>query len=117
MRSTRIIEGLDALIEDLLYSLGDAEDFVDRECAHFRDLIDDVAFGRKSSSEAKREIDEAFANGRKQIEELRTLASADARRAGFTHLHPSLFELTVPYTSPVAFVRIVKPLPMLDEGA
>jgi hypothetical protein len=115
VRHVRVIEGINEVIESFGYAVGDAEDFIDRERMHMHDLIDGVADGKLSAIGAKREVDLAFSNAAKQIEEARLLLANGARRAGFTHLHPSLVELV---TEQYPTARLVVPLRAnLPEGA
>ena len=113
MRHVRIVEGAYGMLEDFAYSLGDAEDWLRRNQADFSDWADAVAFDGMSAQEMKRRMNEEFANAFKQIAEARALVSSNGQRIGFSHLHESL----LPEQVVVPMVRIVKPLPTLEEGA
>jgi hypothetical protein len=103
---------LNEVVENFGYALGDAEDFIDRNEADFCDLIDKVAFGRLSSSEAKRVVREAFMGARRDLNQWKTMRATAARKYGYSHLHESLaFMETVPVG------RVVIRLPIPDEVA
>jgi hypothetical protein len=90
MRHIKVLSGLNQAIEDFGYAFGEAQDFIDREDPHLCDLIDDVAFGRLSSNEAKRVVHEVFAKARRDVGEWSTLRADVATDGGFPYLHPSL---------------------------
>ena len=100
MRHVRILEGLTGLAENALFAVGDCQDFIDRECPTFCDLIDAVADGRTSATSAKLAVRMAFSNATRELEQYRKLFAGDAERAGMPYLHPSLLSF-----------RVVKPIP------
>ena len=110
-RHIRVLDGAYGMIEDALYAAGDAEDWVHRNQADFCDWADEVALGRMSAQEMKRRMNEQFANGVKQLAELRDLMSANGRRMGFSHLHESLLEKPAPPIPLPLGYRIVAELP------
>jgi len=90
VRHPRVLSGLNQAIEDWGYALGEARDFIDREEPNLADLIDDVAFGRVASSEAKMRVHEMFAKARRDVGEWTALRADAAEGGGFPYLHPSL---------------------------
>ena len=90
MRHVKVLDGLNAAIEDFGYALGEARDFIEREEPHICDLIDDVAFGKLASSEAKFIVLEIFSRARKDWGEWNELRARVATENGFPYLHESL---------------------------
>lgn len=107
-RHIRVLDGAYGMVEDMLYSIGDAEDFVNREQPNFCEYVDRVAMGEMSASEAKRRINDAFANAMRQVREARELVAANGRRMGFSHLYESPHEEPIPL--PMGY-RVVAELP------
>ena len=90
MRHIKVLSGLNQAIEDFGFALGEAQDFIDREEPNFCDLIDDVAFGKLSSSEAKARIHLAFDQARRDVGQWTRLRADAAEEGGFPYLHESL---------------------------
>jgi hypothetical protein len=90
MRHIKVLSGLNQAIEDFGYALGEAEDFIHREEPNFCDLIDAVAFGKMSSTEARHIVHQAFAQARKDVGQWRRLRADAAEEGGFPYLHDSL---------------------------
>ena len=90
MRHPRVLSGLNAAIEDFGFALGEAQDFIEREELNFCDLVDDVAFGKLSSREAKQRIHLAFDQARRDVGQWRRLRADAAEEGGFPYLHESL---------------------------
>lgn len=109
MRHIKLLDGLNKAVEEFGYAIGEAADFIDREEPNFCDLIDGVAFGQVSSSEAKCKVHEIFAKARKDVQEWQGLRASVARENGHPYLHESLRT-----TESMPFLRVVAFLP--DSG-
>lgn len=85
-----IVEETNSIVENFGYAIGEAEDFIKREEDHFCDLIEKVAFGDLSSSEAKMEVHGVFARARRDVAEWKSLRATKAAEVDYPYLHSSL---------------------------
>jgi len=101
-RHLKVIEEINSVVENFGYAIGEAEDFIKREEDHLCDLIEKVAFGDLSSSEAKREVHLVFSAARRDVGEWKKLRATKAVEVEYPYLHPSL--------------KIARVLTLLPEG-
>ena len=92
------------VVENCLYMIGEARDFLEREEQNVVDLMGAVLEGRVSPAEATIRIREAFGNAHKDLREWEGILANLAGELDFPYLHPAL-QQSIP------LFRLIKNIP------
>lgn len=85
-----VVEARDSTVEDILFALGECQDFIVREPSRLYGLIEQVDEGKLSAAAAKLAVRDIFTAAQKELGDWRAILADDAKRLGFPHLHPGL---------------------------
>jgi hypothetical protein len=99
-RTSKGAEMTNSIVEECLYQIGEARDFLLREEDRLSDLIDAVHEGRMTPTAARFAIHLDFIAVHKDLNDYERRLSGEANDAGYPYLHNSL-----------KIARILVPLP------
>ena len=93
------------IVENCLYMIGEARDFLDREERDLLGLVDKLDEGKITPIAARLKIALDFSAAHKDLHDYELMLAESAKEADFPYLHPALREKSVP------LFRIVKEVP------
>jgi hypothetical protein len=103
MRFSTEDDAVNKVVEDTLFMIGEARDFLDRLEPVFHDMLSEVASGKCDLGVAQLTVRLEFHNALKDLEAWRKRFAPAAEAAGFPYLHKDL--------RPMPSFRLVMPLP------